>query len=186
MSFFERKGPFPLSSIIELINCDSKSPEDKKKLVININDLSNAKENELSFLNSIKYKDFELKTKASACITSSKLKKYLPKTCIKLEVKNVLLAMSLVAKKFFPKSDIDFPDLNLNKSDSIIKKYKKVSFGYNVLIGQNVQIGENSIIGSNSIIESNVQIGKNCIIGCNVVIKKTIIGDLSIFIYFLL
>ena len=32
MSFFERKGPFPLISIIELINCDPKGLEDKTYL----------------------------------------------------------------------------------------------------------------------------------------------------------
>ena len=177
MSFFKKKGPFLLKDISELINVANINNKNKNFKISGINDLQNAKKSEITFLNSSKYKNFSNKTKAYACITSHSLKQYLPRKCIKLEVDNVLFAITLVAKKFFPLSDVDHPDLSLKNSNLLKKKYKGVFFGQNVLIGKNVKIGKNSSIGSNSIIESNVNIGKNCIIGSFVIVKNTIIDD---------
>ena len=67
----------------------------------------------MTFLNSIKYKEISLNTKAVACITTGNLSKFLPEKCIKLNVKNILLAVTQVSKMFYPKSDLDYPDMNL-------------------------------------------------------------------------
>ena len=148
----------------------------KKNFKINdIKPLEKAKEKDLSFFDSIKYKNSAIITKAGACITTKELEKFLPKTTQKLIVKNVLFELAKILKKIYPDADIDYPDLSLKKPSKT--KYKQVRFGNNVLIGRNVKIGNNSIIGSNSIIESNVIIGKKCVIGSNVIIKNTLIGD---------
>ena len=115
--------------------------------------------------------------KAFACITSLNLSKYLPETCVKLNVKNVLFAVTHAARLFYPKADIDFPDENLVPSEDLKNLYKDVKFGKNILIGKNVKIGKNSHIASNSIIESNVHIGENCIIGSFVMIRNSIISN---------
>ena len=62
--------------------------------------LDNASKNDITFLNSSKYKELSLKTKAVACITSSNLLKYLPDACVKLNVKNVLFAVTQTTKMF--------------------------------------------------------------------------------------
>jgi UDP-3-O-[3-hydroxymyristoyl] glucosamine N-acyltransferase len=139
--------------------------------------LSNATASDMTFLNSSKYKDISLRTKALVCITSPNLSKFLPNKCIKLNVKNVLLAVNQVSRMFYPNAEADYPDSNLLYSIKVKKKYLKVFFGKNVLIGKNVKIGKNVYIGSNSIIESNVKIGNNCVIGSFVIIKNSIIGD---------
>ncbi len=153
-------------------------PKEKYEFNFKVNDikpLNLAKKNEITFFDSVKYKDLASQTKASACITSQKLKEYLPNNTYKILVKNVLFELARVTKVLYPDSDIDYPDLLLKKP--IKSNHKKVKFGNNVLIGKKVKIGKNSIIGSNSIIESNVQIGKNCIIGSSVIIKNSIIGN---------
>ena len=175
--FFQKKGPFPLKKIIKIINCVTDFSNTNNLQITGIENLANAKKYELTFLNSIKYKDFSLKTKATACITSSNFSQFLPRTCIKLEVKNILFAVTQVSKIFYPKADADYPDVNLVNSSKIKKKYSKVFFGKNVLIGKNVQIGKNTIIGSNSIIESNVKIGESCLIGSFVTIKNSLVFD---------
>ena len=175
--FFQKKGPFLLDDIAKLIKCKHELTKFSNKEIVNINDLYYAKNNELTFFNSIKYKEIAKKTNAFACITSQNLKKYLPSHCITLEVSNVLMSTALVSKNFFPKADIDFPDLNLKKSEKFIKEFDNIFFGANVLIGKNVKVGKNTIIGSNSIIESNVNIGENCVIGSFVIIKNTIIEN---------
>ena len=148
----------------------------KKNFIVNdIKPLQNARNNDLTFFDSIKYKDFANSTKASACITSAKLEKYLPSKVQKIIVKNVLFELSQVLKKIYPLADIDYPDFTLKKTQK--SKFKTVKFGNNVLVGQNVKIGKNSCVGSNTIIEKNVIIGKDCVIGSGVIIKNSIIGD---------
>ena len=174
--FFQRQGPYPLRKIIQAIDSENNFTNLKDFKVHGVESLDRAKENEITFLNSIKYKDISPKTKAAACITSSNLSKFLPSKCIKINVKNVLLAVNLVSRMFYPKADLDYPDSNLVNSNDIKDKYKNVNFGKNVLIGKDVDIGKNAFIGSNTVIESKVKIGNNCIIGSFVIIKSSIIG----------
>jgi UDP-3-O-[3-hydroxymyristoyl] glucosamine N-acyltransferase len=147
--------------------------------IVGIKPLGNSRKNHLTFYDSLKYKDLALKTKSLFCITTKNLAKDLPKNTEKIIVKNVLLELATILKKFYPSADIDYPDNSLKKASK--NKYKLVKFGNNVLIGKNVKIGQNSIIGSNSIIEHDVQIGKSCVIGSNVVIKNSLIGNRVVF-----
>ena len=175
--FFVKKGPYPLKEIIKIINCTSEFSYVEDFKIYGVESLVNAKENDMTFLNSSKYKEVSLRTKAVACITSSNLSKFLPNKCIKLNVGNVLLAVNQVSRMFYPEADADYPDLNLVDSNEVKNKYPKVSFGKNVLIGTNVQLGNKTYIGSNSIVESNVKIGENCVIGSFVTIKNSLIGN---------
>ena len=173
--FFEKKGPFPLREIIEIIGCSGNFSQTNNFEIRGFESLDNASDHDMTFLNSKKYEELSLKTKAAACITSSSFSEFLPEKCIKLDVKNILLAVTQVARMFYPNADMDLPDENLSKSDDIKNLYPEVKFGKNVLIGKNVQIGKNSRIASNSIIESNVNVGENCIIGSFVTIRNSVI-----------
>tara|TARA_B100001250_G_C19704924_1_gene746515 strand:+ start:145 stop:1116 length:972 start_codon:yes stop_codon:yes gene_type:complete len=166
--FFDNKGPFGLKDLFD-------QSFDKNIKIQDIKILSEANSSDISFFDSVNYKDLANSTKASSCITTEKLKIYLPKNCKKIIVKNVLFELAKVTKKFYPNADIDYPDKTLSKPK--LSKYKKVRFGNNVLIGKNVKLGQNTIIGSNTIIEHNVSIGKNCVIGSQVMIKNSIIED---------
>ena len=93
--FFAKKGPFPLKEIINNISCNGDFTHINDCVIYGVESLSNATKNDMTFLNSSKYKNLSLKTKAIACITTSNLSKFLPKKCIKLNVKNVLFAVAL-------------------------------------------------------------------------------------------
>ena len=175
--FFEKKGPFPLMEILNVIGCNSNFSKENDFKIHSFESLDNATNKDLTFLNSNKYQNLSLKTKAAVCITSSNLSKFLPESCIKIDVKNVLFAVTQVARMFYPTAEMDFPDVNLSKSKEVKNLYPNVNFGQNVLIGKNVKIGKNSKIASNSIIESNVIIGDNCIIGSFVTIRNSIISN---------
>ena len=168
-NFFFKKKNIYIKEIYPSVNLN------KNFLINDIKPLEKARNKDLSFFDSIKYKVFAINTKAGACITTKELEKFLPKSIQKIIVKNVLLELAKTLKKIYPDADIDYPDLSLKKPNKT--KYKNVKFGNNVLIGRNVKIGKNTIIGSNSIIEKNVIIGKKCVIGSNVVLKNTLIGD---------
>jgi len=175
--FFEKKGPFPLEEIVKIIGYDGNLSIQKDFKIYDFKSLDKAGDKDMTFLNSSKYQKLSIKTKAAVCITSPNLSKYLPEKCIKLNVKNVLFAVTQASKMFYPYADIDLPDKNLFSSNEIKKSYPSVNFGQNVLIGKNVKIGKNSIVGSNSIIESNVILGQNCVIGSFVIIKNSLIHD---------
>ena len=175
--FFKKKGPIPLNEVIKIIGDGNKILQNNKLKVYGLESLDKATTKDMTFLNSIKYKDFSLKTKASACITSQNLSQFLPKKCIKINVKNVLLAVTKASRIFYPKADIDFPDENLIYSEKLKKLYREVKFGSNVLVGKNVKIGKKTIIGSNTIIESNVSIGDSCVIGSFVTLRNSLLHN---------
>ena len=163
--FFERKGPFLLSEIFTNFNLKSKFK------ISDIKSLDEAKNSDITFLDSANYSDIAKSTKALCCITTEKLKFFLPKDCEAIIVKNVLFELCKVTRKFYPNADIDTPDPSLKKP--LKSKYSKVRFGNNVFIGKNCKIGKNTTIGSNTVIEHNVEIGENCTIGSQVVIKNS-------------
>jgi len=167
--FFERKGPFTLK---ELFN---NTKLKKKKLFFDIKPLHEAKNNDLTFLDSSNYISAAKITKASFCLTTLKLKNHLPDNCEPIIVKNVLFDLCKVTRKFYPDADIDTIDNSLSAPTK--KLYPKVKFGNNVLVGKKCRIGKDTIIGSNTIIEQNVIIGDSCSIGSQTVIRNSIIGN---------
>ena len=91
--FHEKKGPFPLNEIAKTIGCsDNFSGKDNLK-IFSLESLSNATNKDMTFLNSNKYKELSINTKAAVCITSPNLSKFLPEKCIifcHINYKNVL------------------------------------------------------------------------------------------------
>jgi len=173
--FFKNFGPFTIDKLLSNsgINNDQKFKNNK---IYDVKDLISATKNDLTFFHSKKYSDLAYKTKASYCVTHKNLIKFLPKSCKKIIVNNVLVSIAQITKEFYPNSITD--DFDSSVDDIKKTKFKKkVKFGKNVLIGKNVQIGKNCSIGHNSIIEKNVVVGSNCSIGSNVIIRNTIIKD---------
>jgi UDP-3-O-[3-hydroxymyristoyl] glucosamine N-acyltransferase len=167
--FFEQKGPFLPSEIF-----DNKNLKLKIK-IFDVKPLSEASNSDLTFLDTANYSQLAKFTKAACCITTEKLKLFLPNTCEVIIVKNVLFELCKATRKFYPNADIDTPDSSLKKP--IKSKYSKVRFGNNVFIGKNCKIGRNTVIGSNTIIEHDTVIGENCLVGSQIVIRNSIIGN---------
>ena len=167
--FFQRKGPFLANSIFEA------NQSKNKNKIFDIKSLDEAEKFDLTFLDSVNYIKLAKLTKAGFCLTTEKLKNYLPNTCETIIVKNVLFELCKIVRKFYPDADIDTPDSSLKEPKKT--KYSKVKFGNNVFVGKDSKIGKNTIIGNNSIIEHNVIIGDNCTIGSHVVLRNSIIGN---------
>ena len=173
--FFKNVGPFNIDKLLNNIDIDNKNNYKKDK-IFNVADLLTASKKDLTFFHSKNYSSIASNTKASYCITLENLSQFLPSSCKKIIVDNVLLTMAKITKEFYPNSIVD--DFDESVKDISKTSYKnKVRFGKNVLIGKNVKIGSNCFIGHNTIIEKNVNIGSNCSIGSNVIIRNTIIKD---------
>ena len=173
--FFKNKGPFKIDKLLKLasvININNF----KKSNIKDIKDLFTSSKGDISFFHSKKYELIARKTKASFCVTTENLKNYLPKSCNKIIVDNVLIATAKITEIFYPDSiNDDFDSSAIDISKTIFKK--KVKYGRNVLVGKNVKIGKNCFIGHNTIIEKNVVIGDNCSIGSNTIIRNTIVKN---------
>ena len=173
--FFKNVGPFNIDKLLNNIGIDNKNNYKKDK-IFNVADLLTASKKDLTFFHSKNYSSIASNTKASYCITLENLSQFLPTSCKKIVVDNVLLTIAKITKEFYPNSTVD--DFDESVKDILKTSYKnKVKFGKNVLIGKNVKIGSNCLIGHNTIIEKNVNIGSNCSIGSNVIIRNTIIKD---------
>jgi UDP-3-O-[3-hydroxymyristoyl] glucosamine N-acyltransferase len=173
--FFKNFGPFNIEKLLKNSKIENKENYNKDK-VNDVSDLFSATNKDLTFFHSKNYSSLASKTKASYCVTLDSLSKFLPKSCKKIIVKNVLLTMAKITKEFYPKSIVDdFDETVKDISKTSLKK--KAKYGKNILIGKNVKLGKNCLIGHNTIIEKNVTIGSNCSIGSNVIIRNTIIKD---------
>jgi UDP-3-O-[3-hydroxymyristoyl] glucosamine N-acyltransferase len=169
LKFFKKKKEFAINGLFPHLKLN------KNIIISDIKTLNKSSKSDLTFFDSLKYKSIALNTKASFCITTERLKKFLPKKTNVIIVKNVLFEVAKVLKLFYPDADIDYPDFTLKPSSTF--KNKSVKFCNNVLVGKNVKIGNNTIIGANSIIEHDVIIGSNSVVGSNVIIKNSIIGN---------
>ena len=112
--FFERKGPFLLNDLF--INLKLK----KKIKIFDIRNLESATKDDLTFLDSIDYINFAKTTRAKYCLTTIKLKDYLPKNCEAVLVQNVLFDLCKVTRKFYPNADIDTPDISLKNPKKLV------------------------------------------------------------------
>ena len=173
--FFKNIGPIKIEKLLKIVGIKNKD-NFKSDKIFNVTDLNSATNKDLTFFHSKRYSLLASQTKASYCVTLNSLSKFLPDSCKKIIVDNVLLAIAKITKEFYPDSVVDdFDDSVKDISKTSFKK--KVKFGKNILIGKNVKIGKNCSIGHNTIIEKNVVIGSNCSIGSNVIIRNTIIKD---------
>ena len=173
--FFKNTGPFNIEKLLSKIKVENNENYQKDK-IFDVKDLISATKKDLTFFHSKNYSELASKTKASYCVTLNSLSQFLPNSCKKIVVSNVLLTMAKITKEFYPKAVVDnFDETVKDISKTSLKK--KVKYGKNVLIGKNVKIGKNCLIGHNTIIEKNVIIGSNCSIGSNVIIRNTIVKD---------
>ena len=118
--FFKNFGPFNIEELLKKTNIENKE-NFKKDKIYNVSDLVTATNKDLTFFHSKNYSELASKTKASYCITLENLSHFLPNSCKKIIVKNVLLTIAKITKEFYPKSIVD-------NFDASAKDISKTSF----------------------------------------------------------
>ncbi len=146
-----------------------------------IHTLSEAKESELSFFNSEKYKDDLAFTKAAAVLIDSKYADLLPKTAIALITDEPYLKLALASKLFAYKQQTNEEKPKIGDNCDISSR---ATFGTGVILGNNVvimagaYIGDNVTIGDNTVVNPNVTIYHHSVIGANCILHSgTVIGS---------
>jgi len=173
--FFKKEKNFILlKNIFNILKQPHKSISNKK--IFDVNNIKDARNNEITFFNNLNYEKEAKYCKALACIVSEKNIKSLNKNVIPVISKSPLIDFYKVVNLFYPTSSFDNEKINLLKNKKNFLK-KNIFIGENSLIDKSVNIGSNTKIGNNVVIKLNVHIGKNCIIGSNVIIENSLLGD---------
>jgi UDP-3-O-[3-hydroxymyristoyl] glucosamine N-acyltransferase len=173
--FFKKaKKIITLKDIFNILKISNKNNNNNIR-ILGVNNIKEAKSNEITFFNNFNYEKDAKYCKASACIVSEKIAKYLNKNVTPIISKNPLIDFYKIVTIFYPESCFDNEKINISNKNNFFKK--NIIIGENSLIDKSVKIGNNTNIGNNVIIKSNVHIGKNCIIGSNVIIENSLLGD---------
>ena len=173
--FFKKAKKFILLKNIFKI-CSYSHNKNLNKKIFGVNNIKDAKINELTFFNNLNYEKEAKRCIALACIVNEKNKKYLNKNVIPIISKNPLIDFYKIVNFFYPDSSLDNEKINVLKNKNKFFK-KNIFIGKNSLIDKSVDIGNNTKIGNNVVIKSNVNIGKSCVIGSNVIIENSLLGD---------
>jgi len=173
--FFKKSKKFIyLKDIFNICNYYEQKFSDKK--IFGARNIKESKIGDVTFFNDLKYEHDINITKASACIVSKKLAKYLNKNTIPIISQNPLLDFYKTVIFFYPDSSNDNEKVINSKNKKQFLK-KNISIGKNTLIDKSASIGKDTDIGNNVIIKHSVHIGKNCKIGSNVIIENALLGD---------
>jgi UDP-3-O-[3-hydroxymyristoyl] glucosamine N-acyltransferase len=173
--FFKKSKKFIfIKDIFSICNYSERKFYNQK--IFGVNNVQDAKVGDITFFNDLKYENDIKVTKASACIVSNKLAKYLNKNTIPIISQNPLLDFYKIVYFFYPDSSTDNERVINSKNKNQFLK-KNISIGENSLIDKSASIGKDTDVGNNVIIKQNVHIGKNCKIGSNVIIENALLGD---------
>ena len=120
--FFKNTGPFNIEKLLSKINVENNENYQKDK-IFDVKDLISATKKDLTFFHSKNYSELASKTKASYCVTLNSLSQFLPNSCKKIVVSNVLLTMAKITKEFYPKAVVDnFDETVKDISKTSLKK----------------------------------------------------------------
>ncbi len=151
---------------------------------LSIKSVLNASNKDLSFFSNSKYFNQLKNTNAKACLIEENFKKYLPKGCLPIILKDPYFALALISNLFnnqkLCSNGIISNNTSINVKSEIAENvqinpfsmiYENTKVSENVYIGSNSSIGPNVVINKNTIISDNVSIS-NCIIEENCIIKS--------------
>lgn len=146
-----------------------------------INTLKDAKESELTFLDSPKYLGELSTTKAKAVILSAANAKHAPSGVITLITEEPYLKLALATKLFAkPPFEIGEPESIDATAKVMPNAYvgKGAKIGKNSIIMSGAYIGDYAVIGNNTVIYPNVTIYRNCEVGNDCIVHSgAVIGS---------
>lgn len=171
--------------MIELNDLMSKIDVDfdgKSIAISSMNTLSDAAEDELSFLQNKNYIKELTETKAGAVLVSPDMAEHVPETSIAVVVDEPYMALAKASKLFAPVLlDPDAEEAAVGEGTQIAEGAnlaRGAVIGKNCTIMPGAYIGRGAVIGDNTIIHSNVSVYHECKIGSDCIIHaNTVVGS---------
>lgn len=168
-----------LNSLMNKIGFDF---DGKSIAISSMNTLSDAAENELSFLQNKNYINELAETKAGAVFISPDMVEHVPETSIAVVVDEPYMALAKASKLFAPAL------LDPDAAAAVVGEGTQIAEGANLargaVVGKNctimpgAYIGRGAVIGDNTIIHPNVSVYHDCKIGSDCIIHaNTVVGS---------
>ena len=131
--FFKKSKKFIfVKDIFSICNYSEKKFYNQK--ITGVNNVQNANVGDVTFFNDLKYENDIKITKASACIVSKKLAKYLNKKTIPIISQNSLLDFYKIVAYFYPDSSIDKEKVIISDGLSSVTPLFNERCNYNAMI----------------------------------------------------
>ncbi len=166
-----------LKDLAEIVGGDVEG--NGEKIIDDVASLDQAKSNQISFLDNVKYRDSFKKTKAGACIVSKEMAEFAPDDCDVIISKSPYKSYALIAQHFYPE---EYPEAQISPV-AHVDNTADIADGCIIepgaVIGAGVKLGQGVWIGANAVIGQNVEIGEKSRVGANASISHTIMGSHS-------
>jgi len=168
-----------LSQIAQIINITF---DGKDKEIVSMNTLTDATQDQITFISNPKYAKEIPHTKAGAILITEAAKNLVPNSCEALIVDDPYWNTALLSKEFAPaiedqQGEISIGDGTIVSEKATVTKGAKIGKNCTIMagvyIGSQTQIGDNTILYPNVVVYRDCKIGSNCIIHAN----TTIGGD---------
>ncbi|MBT3991386.1 MAG: UDP-3-O-(3-hydroxymyristoyl)glucosamine N-acyltransferase [Rhodospirillaceae bacterium] len=176
--FFEVAGPFSLEQLAEISGSKIGGNNQKTSEFSDIQPLSVAGANDVSFIDNRRYVGEFSVSKAGAILVAPELLDQAPSQAALLISDNPYTGYAKLTQAFYP---MELPSEGrideAARIDPSAKIGKNVKIEFGAVIGKNAIIGDNSFIGANSYIGDAVEIGRDCEIGPNVTLTHCLIGN---------
>lgn len=181
-SFFSPHHGFSLRELSERINVELVNGEFSERVVRSIAPVYRAREGDVCYVLSRRYKH-ELETcHASAVICDGAIEPLIPKHIAVLRTKTPHAAFAEVGGLLYPQAlrPVRIQEAGISPHASVDPS-ARIEAGVSIepfaVIGANVEIGEGTHIGANTVVGPNVKIGRNCSIASSVSIFCSYIGN---------
>lgn len=175
--FFSLSEPMTIENLANISQAEVAGEISNSLLFCDVAALSEATENQVSFLDNKKYIDDLSDSKAGVCVIDPDFADRAPPGMALLLTKQPYHGYALIARAFHP-DRVYAPQIHENSTvdpSAIIGDNVTIEAG--VVISENVTIGDYTRIGANTVLDRAVSVGDHCNIGANVVLQCCKIGD---------
>jgi len=178
--FFERAGPFPLSTVAELAGADKPEKADDR-MIRDVRPLTQAGPHDISFLDNRKYLPQVADTGAGACFILPAFANRVPKATLAIQTKTPYRAFALALQLFYPSAMRPPVAEAAGAASEFVHPTAKLEDGVEIepgaVIGAGAHIGRGSRIAAGAVVGFRVYVGRGSYIGANATVTNALIGD---------
>ena len=181
--FFDKSRVASLSDIVAWTGAVAPESADGTMTLRGVAPIDQASPRELTFLENARYAAALSRTRAGACLVSSRYASEVPHGTIALVTPEPYRALAVVLAKLHPDAVRPGPTFGTDglSPGAFIHPDARLEAGVTVdpgaVIGPRAEIGSGTIVGANCVIGPNVRIGRSCSIGPQSTILNALIGN---------
>ncbi len=181
--FFPTTREMTIGEIVTLTGAKPPSAAPLDRRIASIAPIDTARASNVTFLDSAKYLDALLTTRAGACLVTPRFAAAAPDRLLVLVTAQPYRAFVAVARALFPAAlrPSSLFGVSGHASGAHVHPAARIEAGVTVdplaVIGPGAEIGAGTLIAAGAVIGPHVAIGRNCAIGAGASVVHALIGD---------